>query len=131
MIDINKKYKTRNGCEVRIYATDGGGKYPIHGAIKNGFGDWCIVGLWSQEGEIRIGYSSENDLIEVSPYEDFKIDDKVLVWAKGSSTKHKRYFAGVSNIGRPLVFVDGKTSWSSEGQTCSYTHCERWCENEQ
>jgi len=34
VIDINKKYKTRNGQKVRIYATDGAEDYPIHGAIK-------------------------------------------------------------------------------------------------
>ena len=34
MIDINKKYRTRNGREVRIYATDGWSASPVHGAIK-------------------------------------------------------------------------------------------------
>lgn len=33
MIDKNKKYRTRDGKEVRIYCTDGRGLYPIHGAI--------------------------------------------------------------------------------------------------
>jgi predicted DNA-binding protein with PD1-like motif len=33
-IDINKKYRTRDGHEVRIYATDGMGLYPVHGAIS-------------------------------------------------------------------------------------------------
>jgi hypothetical protein len=27
MIDINKKYRTRDGREVRIYATDGGERW--------------------------------------------------------------------------------------------------------
>jgi hypothetical protein len=32
MISMDKQYRTRDGREVRIYAVDGGGKYPIHGA---------------------------------------------------------------------------------------------------
>lgn len=28
-----KEYKTRDGRKVRIYATDAGGEYPIHGAV--------------------------------------------------------------------------------------------------
>jgi hypothetical protein len=35
MIDINKKYRTRDGREVRIYATDGDGDPLTHGAIKD------------------------------------------------------------------------------------------------
>ena len=33
MIDKNKKYKTRGGHEVKIYATNTGGTYSVHGAI--------------------------------------------------------------------------------------------------
>ena len=32
MIDKNKQYRTRDGREVRIYATDGYGHYPVHDA---------------------------------------------------------------------------------------------------
>jgi len=32
--EINKPYKTKDGFEARIYATDAGGDYPIHGAIR-------------------------------------------------------------------------------------------------
>jgi hypothetical protein len=34
MIDFTKRLQTRDGREVRIYACDGGGSHPIHGAIK-------------------------------------------------------------------------------------------------
>jgi hypothetical protein len=33
MIDMSKKYRTRDGREVRIYAVDAGGDYPVHGAV--------------------------------------------------------------------------------------------------
>jgi hypothetical protein len=65
MINTEKQYRTRDGREVRIYATDGGGSRPVHGAYltKNGF--W-ISATWMADGK----WDSENDaynLIEVKP----------------------------------------------------------------
>lgn len=34
-IDKSKEYTTRSGKPVRIYATDGGGEYTVHGAVWN------------------------------------------------------------------------------------------------
>jgi hypothetical protein len=71
MIDINKKYRTRDGREVRIYATDGGGRNAIHGAIKMENG-W-IYQIWPKGGryfEDEDGDEVEEywiDLIEVRP----------------------------------------------------------------
>ena len=64
MIDINKKYRTREGDEVRIYALDGGGNYPVHGAYKDPMG-WVSCS-WMQEGFKAI-LEGPYDLIEVKP----------------------------------------------------------------
>jgi len=32
--EVGKEYRTRDGLRARIYATDAGGAYPIHGAIE-------------------------------------------------------------------------------------------------
>jgi hypothetical protein len=66
MIDINKKYRTRSGREVRIYATDG--KYPflIQGAVKTERGEWEQVN-WTNEGNFMLVSGYQNDLIEVRP----------------------------------------------------------------
>jgi hypothetical protein len=64
MIDINKKYRTRAGAEVRIYALDGGGNYPVHGAFKSHTG-W-VVRHWPQDG-IQSVFGGSDDLIEVKP----------------------------------------------------------------
>ena len=66
MIDINKKYRTRDGREVRIYATDGGpNKVFVHGAINYGENwqscSWHYIGSYYADGE------NEKDLIEVRP----------------------------------------------------------------
>lgn len=71
MIDKSKQYRTRDGREVRIYATDGGASYShVHGAIWKPFDDnphyeseWSLT-CWSQEGK-HVHY--KYDLIEVRP----------------------------------------------------------------
>ena len=67
MIDINKKYRTRDGREVRIYATEGYGSYSVHGAVltEEGWFPRC----WTEHGELshaRLAHSA-HDLIEVRP----------------------------------------------------------------
>ena len=63
MIDINKKYRTRDGREVRIYATDGWSASPVHGAIKVE-GEWRSS-CWSVRGIHHTDRAY--DLIEVRP----------------------------------------------------------------
>jgi hypothetical protein len=64
MIDINKKYRTRAGAEVRIYAVDGDEPRPVHGAFKSPTG-W-VVSCWRQDG-IQLDFGGHYDLIEVKP----------------------------------------------------------------
>lgn len=65
MIDKTKQYKTRSGLPVRIYATDSGGNYPVHGAIlKNG--RW-VQHSWTSEGKRLTRGTCSSDLIEVKP----------------------------------------------------------------
>ena len=49
------KVKTCDGLEVRIYATDGGGIYPVHGAIKLDheweFETWKLSGSYTNTEE--------------------------------------------------------------------------------
>lgn len=78
MIGINKKYKTRDGREVRIYATDAHGRYPVHGAI-NTDGQWGHAQSWSEEGRFNLDDGQKPmDLVEVSEWDDFKIDEPVM-----------------------------------------------------
>ncbi len=62
MIDPKKQYRTRDGREVRIYAVDGGGHKPIHGAIREG--DEWFAASWLQGG---VGALHINSLVEVKP----------------------------------------------------------------
>jgi len=69
MIDKNKKYRTRDGREVRIYATDGNSIWAVHGAILVEDGWWAMC--WAKDGKFICGGvydgspSSASDLVEV------------------------------------------------------------------
>ena len=64
-IEMGKQYRTRDGKEVRIYAVDGVGAYPVHGAIRHEYG-WSFAG-WTNDGIDVVGSSGCRDLIEVKP----------------------------------------------------------------
>ena len=66
MIDKSKQYRTRDGREVRIYATDGGGKDHIHGAVKHECGSW-VAEHWFSGGKYAFSGVHMKDLIEVKP----------------------------------------------------------------
>jgi hypothetical protein len=76
MIDINKQYRTKNGFAVRIYATDGMGLYPVHGAMfisldhRDNWSGHNIKGwsfeCWTPDGRHYQG-NEDFDLIEVKP----------------------------------------------------------------
>jgi len=71
MISKDKTYRTRDGREVRIYATDGNGIWAVHGAILTEDGWWSMC--WAEDGKFICGGvydgspSSASDLIEVKP----------------------------------------------------------------
>jgi len=68
MISKDKQYRTRDGREVRIYATDGCIGAPVQGAIKIG-NEWHL-GHWTKEGVYGLYGSPKMDdysLIEVKP----------------------------------------------------------------
>jgi len=73
-IDINKQYRTRDGHEVRIYATDGMGLYHVHGAISvsqehrdswsgHMFKGWSLE-CWLSNGQ-HYQANKDFDLVEV------------------------------------------------------------------
>lgn len=67
-VDKNKKYRTKDDHEVRIYADDGGGEYPIHGAILVN-GKW-FSSSWHADGRILEDINTQTDLVEVTEHQD-------------------------------------------------------------
>jgi hypothetical protein len=80
-ISKDKAYRTRDGREVRIYATNGGAyPLPVHGAITtssfSGYIPWC----WREDGK-QGNFDHYSDLIEVKPR--FRIERWVNVYPSG------------------------------------------------
>jgi hypothetical protein len=80
-ISKDNQYTTRDGREVRIYATDGGGDRTVHGAIMVDDG-WCLV-QWMPDGKRFNSFDSSSDLIEVKPR--IKIERWVVIYCDGTS----------------------------------------------
>lgn len=66
MIDINKKYTTRDGGEVTLYTTNGKNKaYPVVGEVVYEGGS-CVVLRWDKDGNC---HTSASNLVEVPIWE--------------------------------------------------------------
>jgi len=67
LIDISKQYRTAKDDEVIIYSVNGGGKYPVHGAIQHH--DRWVMTCWTEfGGNINSGDNETLfDLVEVKP----------------------------------------------------------------
>jgi len=76
-IKTGKTYYTKNDKKVRIYATDGGSAYPIHGAWLNKDNIWTVLS-WDTHGHTnRIKATEDLDIT----HEEWEPQDKELVWA--------------------------------------------------
>lgn len=62
-INVAKEYVTRCGKAVKLYTTDAGGIYPVHGAIEVKLGQWNIQS-WTIRGQMLDGVTNAYDLVE-------------------------------------------------------------------
>jgi len=122
-ISMDKKYRTQGGLEVQILCTDLKGEYSVCGAVKTD-GDVEKICSWTSDGRFSSIHGQHRlDLVEVSPYADFKKDDPVMVRHHGHDYWKRRYFSCVRG-GMVFAFIDGGTSWSSSGMTL-WPECRR------
>lgn len=109
MITMDKKYRCRDGVPVTVLAVGLNAHGSVVAVRHNTNSD--VVIMLSSDGRWADNYDNPMDLIELSPYDDFKIDDKVMV-SLDADVWFKRHFAGVDIDGTPTAFEDGSTSWS-------------------
>lgn len=64
--EINKLYRTRDGRKARIYGLDGGGDYPILGALWEPETNMWRQERWRADGRCYVD-TSETDLIPPTP----------------------------------------------------------------
>lgn len=83
-IETGNLYRTRSGHKVRIYATDAGVDYTVHGATYWYDGTWGI-NTWKSNGCYSIGKESRLDIISEweQTIDDIGFDKSCLpMWAK-------------------------------------------------
>lgn len=124
-VELGKKYKTRDGFDVEIIAIRPELKDGVIGIMKGEdfVREWATDGTYSHDKE-----PCDFDLIEVPPYANLKVDDKVIVWDDNVGIKYRGYFAGVNEQDDPLVWDNG-TSWSNSANlnyTTVYDNCVKW-----
>jgi hypothetical protein len=126
-ISMDKKYKTRHGMTARVVCVDAKGNQPVIALVFDSHSSKEFVIRTSIKGEFFDGDVHELDLIEVSPYDDFNIDDPVMVRRDDDLVRvwKRRYFAGVNGCGEPLTWYEGMTSWSSGGHKTCWDECRR------
>lgn len=126
-IDMNKKYRTRSGNEVRVLCVDRQSYdgFPVVYLRKSC--DVEFTEVCSENGKYYYDETPSGlDLIEVSPYEDFEINDIVMVRNEDIYMWKRRHFAGVDEDGRALCFHNGASSWTSDSiSTNAWNQCRR------
>lgn len=111
MIDPKKTYRTRDGREVRIYATDHRSQYPVVGGICEKSGNWAI-GQWTEAGAFWTHQGCcDSDLIEVRPkfhHERWAsiYPDNYVIFDETKS--HADKAAGPSRIACIKVIIEGE-----------------------
>lgn len=117
-IDITKKYRTRSGDPVRILCVDRTSKtHPVVALIKKIDREASeVLQVFTLNG--RYFYSPEvdfqDDLVEVSPFEEFKDGDMVMVRQYGIEGWKPRHFYKVEG-NKVLCYMDGASKWGSSG----------------
>ena len=128
MIEMGKKYKTRSGLPVRILCNDfKNNTYTVIAAVYDQETNLESTISVSSTGSYIEDEENPLDLIEVTPYDDFKEDDLCVVW-EITESKEFRYFSHEkSNIA--WCFNSGGTSYTRTATT-SWTNCRKATEEE-
>lgn len=122
-ISMGKKYRTRDGRAVRVLAVDLGGpaEFTVVAATKEKDGKE-YVGLHTKEGRYCTTRKDNiRDLIEITPFDDMKIDDPVTITTGSQGNVGKVFhFAGTTEDGRPKVWAQGRTSLTVKNKVCDW-----------
>ena len=116
-IEIGKRYETRGGHPVRLYAVDGCGTYAVHGAY--GVGDGWLSANWMSDGRFSEGNVTDLDLVPVrakheltvwvNVYDDGYGGKVVNAWTTEADSS-RVYLPALKQLARlavPLTFHEG------------------------
>lgn len=128
MVEMNKTYKTRNGMPVRILCNDlRNSTYTVIAAVYDQeTGCESTISL-SSTGAYIEDEEHDFDIIEVTPYDDFKVDDLCVVWEVENSKEFRYFSHEKENLA--WCFGSGGTSYT-RAATTSWTNCRKPTEEE-
>lgn len=118
MISMDKTYKTADGQPMRVLCIDANGVYPVISL--------CVSGVALMHRADGTQYFDERfNLIEVGPYDDFKIDEKVMVRDTNHEDWRQRLFRGI-NAKDGRAHACQLSSWTKDKRDPSVWHqCRR------
>lgn len=126
LIEIGKQYQTRDGKQVRILCVDiKTEEYPVAALVLDE-GQESLQRFTADGRYYENRANHESDLVEVSPYAEFKIDEPVLVRNAAAQPWYRRHFAGIAENGKPTAFDMGGTSWGEVAKV-EWNECLRPC----
>ena len=109
MLDTTKPVQTRDGRKARIYATDGGGVYPVHGALQDAGWVW-LPHVWTSAGrELPFGGLSNSDLVN-TPVKHTR-EFYLIAWGKeGWRIQDTPFLRGLFRVNEPLICFNKKVT---------------------
>ena len=123
MISMDKTYKRADGAEATVKFTDGPSACPV-GVITNGILLAYGHNMLPAGIDVQLAIYHAMRLIEVSPYADFVIDEKVMARDFGSDRWTRCNFAAVGPDQKPRAWDFGGTKWTAVGATV-WDECRR------
>jgi len=116
IIEAGKFYRTRDGRKARIYATDGSGRYPVHGNLDG------EALTWTSRGAFNEGVEGESGRDLIAPWTDApEVDwsampkwarwvamdeDGAWFWYQHKPERSDRYFSALSEEGViPFIYA--------------------------
>jgi hypothetical protein len=78
-VEMGRDYTTRDGRAVRVYAVDGGGSYPVHGAILSPTRNW-VANCWREDGRWLSGDGADGDSDLVEAPRKFRLERWVNIY---------------------------------------------------
>lgn len=108
-------HKTRDGSRLaRIILTDVNSEmYPVVAVMREVDQEQEYVETYTADLRFNVTHHDHDyDLIEYSPWEDVKVDTKIMVRdGSAADTWVPRYFSHYA-CGKVHAFVEGRTSWT-------------------
>jgi hypothetical protein len=82
-------YRTRGGDKVRIYAVDGGGSGPVHGAVLHG--EVWFTRVWNERGQRMKDWTDTDDIVGRWPQEqEVEVEARVGLYDDGGTFMARR-----------------------------------------